>query len=72
MIVCAPRTCSCQSSAQTPKREDKGHHYIIREADRRIVLTGLLELNHARYAEEVKAKGKRGPQAVADEQMALL
>lgn len=57
----------------------QGIRYTISESARRTVLTRLLELNHARYAEEVKAglhdkkkgKGKKG-QATPDEQLELL
>ena len=63
----------------------QGIRYTIAEAARRTVLTRLLELNHARYAEEVKAglhdkkKGKGKSKAkraskknVADGQMEML
>jgi len=57
----------------------QGIRYTIHEAARRQVLSRLLELNHARYAEEVaaglheKKKGKKARQGDVDEgQMGLL
>ena len=56
----------------------QGIRYTIHEAARRQVLSRLLELNHARYAEEVaaglheKKKGKRADKGVDEGQMGLL
>jgi len=51
----------------------QGVRYTIHEAARRQVLSRLLELNHARYAEEVAAglHGKKGREDVSEGQPGL-